>query len=611
MVPHTRNSTLPAEIDEIGLLAGTRISHYEIVAAVGGGGMGVVYKARDLKLGRSVALKFLPRQFHRDDMARQRLIAEARIASALDHRNICTIHNIDWTADGQLFIVMAYYEGKTLKQRLEEGVLPIAQALNVAGQIADGLAYLHGRTIVHCDIKPSNVMVTDDGIKILDFGLAHAPNAPQCALPGSTTPGTAVYMAPEQARGQQGDARSDIWALGVVLFEMLTGRVPFAGAYPEAISYAIRHDSPAAMRVAETSIPAAVERLVLQLLEKNPDRRYQNASELASQLRALEMQLTRTDVETSTTGRFDMIGRTVSHYQITGRLGIGGMGVVYEAHDTRTPRQVALKFVSGDRVSDFDAVRRLKREAETMAMLDHPHICSVYEIDEHNGQVYIAMERLEGTNLKLHILKKMLRTSEIVDVALQITEALEAAHGVGIVHRDIKPGNVFVGKSGVVKVLDFGLARRFSAADTEEMRDGSTIPGRPLGTANYMAPERILQMSVDPRSDLFSLGVVMYEMATERLPFGGASPSETVFNVLTNDPTPLRKLCPQRPVALQRIVNKLLAKRPDLRYQSAAELRKALLAMRPVRKRTLVGHHAPSTLEFVGGHREAVCLRTA
>jgi serine/threonine-protein kinase len=174
---------------------------------------------------------------------------------------------------------------------------------------------------------------------------------------------------------------------------------------------------------------------------------------------------------------------------------------------------------------------------------------------------------------------KTLETSELADIGQQVADALDAAHK-GVVHRDIKPGNIFVGENGQVKVLDFGLARRFQTPDTGEIvSGGSTIPGRPLGTANYMAPERILQMPLDPRSDLFSLGVVIYEMATGRLPFAGASPSETVTNILDNDPAPLTRLSPQRPDELERIVDKLLAKQPGDRYRSAGNLRHDLATL--------------------------------
>jgi serine/threonine protein kinase len=272
-----------------------------------------------------------------------------------------------------------------------------------------------------------------------------------------------------------------------------------------------------------------------------------------------------------------MIGRTVSHYVITGKLGVGGMGIVYEARDTRLSRPVALKFLPDELADTSDAGLRLLREAETIALLNHPNICIIYEIDHDEGETFIVMERLDGMNLKLHMARKQLSTGEIVDIAMQVTEALSAAHARGVVHRDIKPGNVFVCNDGRVKVLDFGLARRFMVPETGQVLiDGSTIPGRPMGTANYMAPERILQLPPDPRCDLFSLGVIMYEMATGRLPFAAASPADTVSNVLEKDPPAVTSLAPDRPARLERLILRLLAKRPEDRYQSAAELRAAL-----------------------------------
>jgi len=274
-----------------------------------------------------------------------------------------------------------------------------------------------------------------------------------------------------------------------------------------------------------------------------------------------------------------MLGHTISHYRITGKLGSGGMGIVYEAEDVRLPRKVALKFLPDEYADDPDAERRFQREADTIAQLNHPNICTIYEIDRAEGRVFIAMECVEGINLKTYMSRNQLSTAAIVEIAMQIAAALGSAHAKGIVHRDIKPGNIVVNADGQVKVLDFGLARRFMTPDTHELgADGSTIPGRPMGTANYMAPERILQLPLDPRSDLFSLGVVMYEMATGKLPFAGASPSETVSNVLDEDPVPLTSLAPQHK-PLDPIVNRLLAKVTSDRYASAAELTSALIPL--------------------------------
>ncbi len=275
-----------------------------------------------------------------------------------------------------------------------------------------------------------------------------------------------------------------------------------------------------------------------------------------------------------------MLGHRVSHYRITGKLGSGGMGIVYEAEDVRLPRKVALKFLPEESADDPDAERRFQREADTIAQLNHPNICTIYEIDRFEGRAFIAMECVEGLNLKTYMARHQLATPAIVDIALQISAALASAHTKGIVHRDIKPGNIIVTEAGSVKVLDFGLARRFATTETGELGpDGSTIPGRPLGTANYMAPERILQLPLDPRCDLFSLGVVLFEMATGRLPFAGASPSETVGNVLDKDPPSLTGLAPQHPKSLEQIVNRLLAKRARDRYPSATQLSEALIEM--------------------------------
>src|SRR5688500_15868502 len=210
--------------------------------------MGVVYAARDTKLGRRVALKFLPPQWSHDEGAKERFIREAQAASSTDHRNICTIHDIESAGDGQLFIVMAHYDGVTLKQRLESGPLSVDEAMELAAQVAEGLAKTHAQGVVHRDIKPGNLMLTEDGVKILDFGLAKFADVRFKLTQEGSTLGTVAYMSPEQARGEEADHRTDIWATGVVLYEMLTGNVPFKGGYPEAISHAIKNDPPPPLR---------------------------------------------------------------------------------------------------------------------------------------------------------------------------------------------------------------------------------------------------------------------------------------------------------------------------------------------------------------------------
>jgi tetratricopeptide (TPR) repeat protein len=248
--------------------------------------MGVVYRAFDTKLSRTVALKFLPPQWSHDSAAQQRFLREAQAASATNHRNICVIHDFQHTDDGRLFIVMAYYEGQTLKQKLEAGALPIVEAVEIACEVAEGLAKAHAQGVVHRDVKSGNLIVSDDGVKILDFGLAKFADALQLTIPGSTI-GTVGYMSPEQARGEEADPRSDVWALGIVLYEMLTGEMPFKGAYPEAIFYAIKNEPVPSLRAPGREIPETLETIVMRALEKDPEKRYQTAKEVARDLRLL------------------------------------------------------------------------------------------------------------------------------------------------------------------------------------------------------------------------------------------------------------------------------------------------------------------------------------
>jgi serine/threonine-protein kinase len=272
-------------------MIGKTVSHYKIIEKLGGGGMGVVYKAKDTNLDRIVALKFLPQHLLADKEAEQRFISEAKAASSFDHPNICTIYDINKTEDDQFYIVMGYYAGETLKKKLNAGPLQIDTAINYATQIANGLTRAHEAGIIHRDIKPENVMVTDrDEVKILDFGLAKTSGEPSITKMGSTV-GTVSYMSPEQTKGDNVDHRSDIWSLGVVLYEMLTGRLPFKGDYEQAIIYSILNEEPETVSELNRGVSPQLNNVITRTLEKNPDGRYQKISALLDDLIAIQDQL--------------------------------------------------------------------------------------------------------------------------------------------------------------------------------------------------------------------------------------------------------------------------------------------------------------------------------
>lgn len=268
-------------------MEGRTISHYRIVKRMGAGGMGVVYRAEDTRLHRDVAIKFLAAELGTDNSARARFMQEARAASALDHPNICSVYDIGTDDDGRMYLVLAYYGGRTLDELLEKGPLPPNEAIGIAMQAVDGLARAHSRGIVHRDIKPSNLMMTDDGVlKILDFGLAKMAGTTAVTRTG-TSVGTPRYMAPEQIRGETVDHRADIWSIGVLLYTMVTGVHPFHGEHPQAVMYAIVNDESPPLDDTVPGMPPELPRIVGRCLAKDPDERYQVTEELLEDLRRL------------------------------------------------------------------------------------------------------------------------------------------------------------------------------------------------------------------------------------------------------------------------------------------------------------------------------------
>ena len=269
-------------------MIGKIISHYKILEKIGAGGMGVVYRAKDTKLDRTVALKFLPPHLSIDKEDKKRFIHEAKAAASLDHPNICAVYEIDETPDSQMFIAMAYYKGKTLKDKISSGPLPLEEAINIAIQVAEGLNKAHKKNIIHRDIKAANIMMTDDNVaKIVDFGLAKLKGQTKLTKEG-TTLGTIEYMSPEQASGEKVDHRTDIWSLGVLLYEMVTGQLPFTGEYDQAVMYAIMNGEPEPVTGIRTGIPMELERIINKILAKDPEERYQGTADLGVDLKKVK-----------------------------------------------------------------------------------------------------------------------------------------------------------------------------------------------------------------------------------------------------------------------------------------------------------------------------------
>jgi eukaryotic-like serine/threonine-protein kinase len=301
-----------------------------------------------------------------------------------------------------------------------------------------------------------------------------------------------------------------------------------------------------------------------------------------------------------------IVGRTISHYTVLEKLGGGGMGVVYRAADTRLGRNVALKFLPEDISQDPQAIERFRREARAASALNHPNICTIYDIEDFEGRPFIAMELLEGQTLKHRIARKSIEISELVEIAIQLAGGLEAAHSKGIVHRDIKPANIFLTERGQAKILDFGLAKFASYRQPAAESDGEpslqthrhvlddgliTSPGSSVGTVAYMSPEQARGQELDARTDLFSLGVVLYEMATGVVPFGGSAIGLIFDGILNSSAAPAKKLNPALPVGLENILAKALEKDLGLRYQTAAEL---LADLKRLKRDLDLGHSATS-----------------
>jgi non-specific serine/threonine protein kinase/serine/threonine-protein kinase len=535
-------------------MIGQTVSHFKILAPLGEGGMGVVYKAQDINLDRFVALKFLPTSLTSDDEAKRRFVYEAKAASALDHPNICTIYEIDELPNGEMFMAMAYYEGESLRERMEDRALELEEAVVIAGQVALGLSSAHERGIVHRDVKPANIVITKDGqTKILDFGLAKLAGRTKLTQTGSTV-GTVAYMSPEQVEGMELDARSDIFSLGIVLYEMIAGERPFDADHAMAMMYRIRHDDPPPLSDHRPDVPDGLQNLIDLALAKDREDRLSldefidGLGGSATPLRATRMGVRVSKTRVAGPSADDNIGP----YRLRERVGVGGMGEVWAA-DQQKPfkRKVALKIVKAGMDSE-EVVARFEAERQALALMDHPCIAKVYDAGTTPvGRPYFAMEFVRGIPITEYCDKHKLTTKNRLELFMRLCDGVQHAHQKAVIHRDLKPSNVLVTRvddEAVPKVIDFGVAKATSQPLTDKTMH--THLGQLIGTPEYMSPEQadLTSEDIDTRADIYSLGVILYELLAGDLPFDSEELRAAGFDGIRqkireeDPPTPSRRV---------------------------------------------------------------------
>jgi|GEM_PF-366247 len=574
-------------------LTGRTLGRYQVLERLGEGAMGAVYKARDRDLDRLVALKILP-SFHSEDSA-ARFEREARAISALNHPHIATIYALG-QADGLRFLALEYVSGGTLTQKLDRAraaheLLSPTEVVESCLQIAEGLAHAHRKNVIHRDIKSDNILVAEDGsLKVADFGVAKLELEASLTEEGSVL-GTMAYMAPEQILGEPSDQRADIFSFGVLAYEIACGERPFQSPHAAALQYEILNSEPPPLAEARRDLPPRFEELVLRMLEKSPADRPQSMAEVSEILAEIRRELFASSSSSESTGRAESgsgsrtpeVGETIGRYRLLSKIGEGGMGGVFRALDLNLDRQVALKTLKAEAVSKPERRRRFVQEAQAASALHHPNIVAVHEIDERDGVHYIVMEYVAGETVEQRLRQGPAPLREALDLAIQIADALAAAHSAGVVHRDLKPANIMVDQQGRAKLLDFGLAKL-----TEQSSSGSSLrsqtphteDGAILGTVAYMSPEQAEGRSVDGRSDVFSFGSLLYELLSGRRAFGSDSKAGALAAILNRQPERLSQLAPQTPPELERIISRCLRKSPEKRYQHFGDIKLALEELR-------------------------------
>jgi serine/threonine protein kinase/tetratricopeptide (TPR) repeat protein len=558
--------------------------HYRYERELGRGGMATVYLCTDIKKGNLVAVKVLRPELG-NAVTVERFMREIALVSELRHPRIPEV--LDSGVEGELpFYVMTYVVGEPLRNRIQrDGQLPVAESIEIAGQVIDTMSYAHERGILHRDIKPENILLADDGVHVLDFGIARViiESAGDRLTATGVAVGTPAYMSPEQAVGTRDlDSRSDIYALACVVYELLAGVPPFEGPTPQVLIARRFATTPKPIRQVRPEVSASIERALVKALSREPEDRFATAAEFGEALRKADVQDTAARaVEAFGAETEDLLAKLKATfgatYKVDEELSGGGMSRLFLATDIELNRRVVIKILPPELMSPM-MLARFKRESEVTARLQHPHILPVISAGVRDGLVHYVMPFIEGESLRARLKREaQMPIKDATRILREVVDALAYAHRQGIIHRDIKPENILI-QDGHAIVADFGIAAALSGGGTEP-GDRLTRTGMSMGTVGYMAPEQSLgEKTVDGRSDIYAVGVVGYEMFAGAPPFTGATDHQILVAHLTREARPLDDLRADTPPAVSDAIAKSLAKDPDNRFQTADEFATALEA---------------------------------